>query len=61
MSLTMCFVCSFNVAKKRIPPSDERPSYADCDRCRKPTCRGHGKPASGDRFLCILCLENEKS
>lgn len=60
MPLTLCFICVFNATKKRIAEIDQRPSYTDCDRCRQPTCRGHGKAIGSDRFLCIRCLEHDR-
>lgn len=56
MPITICFICEFNVAKKRIPKADERPSYSDCDRCRQPTCRGHGTAVNRELFYCIRCV-----
>jgi hypothetical protein len=56
MPIALCFICVFNASKKRIPDADQRPSYTDCDRCRQPTCRGHGKAATSERFLCIRCI-----
>lgn len=56
MGIAICYICLFNVAKNRIPRADQRPSYTDCDRCRHPTCRGHGTVATSDRFLCMRCI-----
>ena len=56
MPLIFCTICSFNVEKKRLPAADRRPSYTDCDRCKQPTCRGHGRATRGDQFFCIRCI-----
>lgn len=56
MPIQLCAICCFNVKTGRIPSSDSRPSYTDCARCKRPTCRGHGEPRPADRFFCIRCL-----
>jgi len=53
MAVQLCYVCMFNHPKK---PEEQRPSYADCDRCKRPTCKGHGRDVDSDRFYCIRCL-----
>jgi len=53
MAVQLCYVCVFNHPKK---PEEQRPSYADCDRCKRPACKGHGRDVDSDRFYCIRCL-----
>jgi hypothetical protein len=53
MAVQICYICKFNHPKR---PQDQRPSYADCDRCRQPTCKGHGRSVGEDRFYCIRCI-----
>lgn len=54
--IDICYVCEFKVSKKELPVADRRPSYADCDKCGKPTCKGHGRTVPNDGFRCVRCI-----
>jgi hypothetical protein len=52
MPVPMCFICIYNDPKR---PENQAVSYADCERCLKPTCKKHGHDLRSDRFLCVRC------
>lgn len=53
VAIQLCYICEHNHPKH---PEDCAPSYDDCHRCRRPTCKKHGRAADEDRFHCIRCL-----
>jgi len=53
MAVPLCYICAHNHPKD---PSEQGPSYADCERCNRPTCKKHGRTIDSDRFYCIRCL-----
>lgn len=53
MALTLCYICAHNHPDN---PRDQAVSYDDCKKCKRPTCKKHGRTDDADRFYCVRCL-----
>jgi hypothetical protein len=54
MAIQLCYICAHNHPKD---VREQAPAYASCERCKRPTCRKHGRAIDADRYFCIRCLK----
>lgn len=54
MAIQLCYICAHNHPKD---VREQAPSYTNCERCKQPTCKKHGRAIGSDRFYCIRCVK----